>query len=53
MEALGCSQPCGAAVGAGIVNALAGSVRMQDHRAGVPHRIGVGFRQNLDIVTGG
>src|SRR5258708_11767207 len=41
-----------APVGARIVGAFERSVRVQQDRAGMPHRIRVGFAQHLDMVTG-
>jgi hypothetical protein len=37
----------------GIVNARVGSVQMQHHRAGMPHRVGVGFEEDFNIVAPG
>ena len=45
--------PVGAAIGAGIVRAFEAAVRMQHHRAGVAHDVGIGFIQDVDVVAGG
>ena len=45
-------KPRRAAVGARIVRAFERAVRMQHHRAGVAHRVGIGVRQHLDVVAG-
>src|SRR5664280_1412896 len=42
----------GAAVGARIVAAFERAVGLQDDGAGVPHAVGIGLAQHLDIVAG-
>src|SRR5665213_298607 len=41
-----------AAIGARIMAALQRAVRMQDDRTGMPHSIGIGVGEHLDIVAG-
>src|SRR5689334_21124820 len=41
----------GTGIGARIMRPLEGAVRMQDDAAGMAHRVGIGFGEDLDVVA--
>jgi len=44
---------CGAAVRARIMRPFQGTARMQDHGTDMTHYVGIGLREQLDVMAGG